>query len=202
MASVHGKKIGGQTYYYLREVARVGGKPKVVSQRYLGKAEDIAAAMEGAAVLPERTRHIAFGALAAVWGVLEELGVAATVDEVVGARRGDAAASVGTYLALATANRVVDPCSKLAFADWWATTAEDRFLRLPAAATDHHRFWDAMDAITVEDLVVIGRRLSACAIELFDLDLSGVVLDMTNFATFIDSANGRAPIAPARQGQA
>lgn len=28
--------------YYLREVARVNGKPKIVSQRYLGKAEDIA----------------------------------------------------------------------------------------------------------------------------------------------------------------
>ncbi len=39
MASISGKKINGHTYYYLREVARVDGKPKVVSQRYLGKAE-------------------------------------------------------------------------------------------------------------------------------------------------------------------
>src|SRR5205823_9326950 len=29
----------------------------------------------------------------------------------------------------------------------------------------------------------------------FALDLSGLVLDMTNFATFIDSANEKAPIA-------
>ena len=29
----------------------------------------------------------------------------------------------------------------------------------------------------------------------FGLDLSGLVLDMTNFATYIDSANERAPIA-------
>ena len=48
MSSLIGKRIGGQTYYYLREVARVGGRPKIVSQRYLGKAEDVAAAMEGA----------------------------------------------------------------------------------------------------------------------------------------------------------
>jgi transposase len=195
MASIHGKQIGGETYYYLREVARVGGKPKIVSQRYLGKATDIAAAMEGAAVLPERTRHIAFGALAATWGVLEQLGVAAIVDEVVGARRGDAAASVGLYLALATANRVVEPCSKLAFAEWWATTAGDRWVRLAAAALDHRRFWDAMDAVDPEALAEIERRVSARAVEAFDLDLSGVVLDMTNFATFIDSANTRAPIA-------
>jgi len=36
-------------------VARVGGKPKIVSQRYLGKASDIEAAVAGATVVPDRT---------------------------------------------------------------------------------------------------------------------------------------------------
>ena len=66
VASIIGKTIKGQTYYYLREVARVGGKPKVISQRYLGKAADIEAAVEGATVVPDRTRHLAFGDVAAV----------------------------------------------------------------------------------------------------------------------------------------
>src|SRR5680860_527787 len=109
MASIHGKKIGGQTYYYLREVARVDGKPKVVSQRYLGKAADIVAAMDGAATLPERTSHRRFGDVAAVWGMCQQLQVAEVVDEVVGERRADASASVGTYLALATVNRIGRP---------------------------------------------------------------------------------------------
>lgn len=197
MASIHGKRIGGQTYYYLREVARVDGKPKIVSQRYLGKAADIVAAMDGAATLPERTSHRRFGDVAAVWSMCQRLGVADIVDEVVGSRRGDAAASVGTYLALATINRIVDPCSKRAFADWWETTAGPRFVRprLPAGATDHRRFWDAMDTLSDADLVEIERRLALAAVELFDLDLSGLVLDMTNFATFIDTANDRAVIA-------
>jgi len=195
MASIVGKTFGGQTYYYLREMARVGGKPKMVSERYLGKAADIEAAMAGATVEPERTRHLAFGDLAAVWGMIERLDVAGIVDEVVGARRGDAAAPVGTYIALAVANRVVDPCSKLAFADWWATTAGDRWVRLPAAALDHRRFWDAMDAISDENLREIERRVTARVVEVFGIDLSGLVLDMTNFATYIDSANERAPIA-------
>lgn len=189
------KKISGQTYYYLREMARVGGRPKMVSERYLGKAADIEAAMAGATVEPERTRHLAFGDLAAVWSVLERLDVAGVVDEVIGERRSDAAASVGTYIALAVANRVVAPCSKLAFADWWATTAGDRWVRLPRAALDHRRFWDAMDAISAEQLVEMERRITARVVECFGLDLSGLVLDMTNFATYIDSANDRAPIA-------
>ena len=74
----------------------------------------------------------------------ERLGVAGIVDEVVGPRRGDARASVGTYIALAVANRLVDRCSKLGFAKWWAKTAGDRWVRLGAAAFDHRRFWDAM----------------------------------------------------------
>jgi transposase len=195
MSSLIGKRIGGQTYYYLREVARVGGKPKIVSQRYLGKAEDIAAAMEGATVLPERTRHLAFGDVAAAWSVIEALGVAGIIDEVTGSRRADAGASVGTYLALATLNRVVSPCSKLAFADWWASTAADRWVKVPAAALDHRRFWDAMDAVAAEQLPEIERRIGQAAADRFGLDLSALVLDMTNFATFIDTGNEKAPIA-------
>ncbi|MGH9023999.1 MAG: IS1634 family transposase, partial [Acidimicrobiia bacterium] len=189
------KKISGQTYYYLREMARVGGKPKMVSERYLGKAADIEAAIDGASVEPERTRHLAFGDVAAVWSVLERIGVAGTIDAVVGARRSDAGASVGTYVALATANRVVDPCSKLAFAQWWATTAADRWVPVPKAALDHRRFWDAMDALSAADLVEIERRITTRVVEAFGIDLRGLVLDMTNFATYIDSANDRAPIA-------
>ena len=195
MSSIIGKTIKGQTYYYLREVARVGGKPKVVSQRYLGKAADIEAAVAGASTTPDRTRHIGFGDFTAVWGMLERLGVVGIVDEVVGARRADASASVGTYIALAVTNRVVAPCSKLAFSQWWSGTAGDRVVKLPAPALNHRRFWDAMDSVTEAQLVEIERRIVARMVEIFDVDLSGLVLDMTNFATYIDSANDRAPIA-------
>lgn len=196
MASIVGKKQGTRTYYYLVESARVGGKPRIVSQRYLGSAEEIAARLsQSGPGEPTRTQHRGFGDLAAVWGVLERLGVARIIDDVVGQRRSDAGASVGTYLALACANRVVAPCSKLAFVEWWSTTAGDRLVKLPASALDHRRFWDAMDAISAAQLTEIERRVAAVMVERFGLDCSGLVLDMTNFATFIDSGNDRAPIA-------
>jgi transposase len=195
MASIVGKRIKGQTYYYLREVARVGGRPKIISQRYLGKAADVAAAIDGAVTVPQRTRHLDFGALAAAWSMLAELEVAGIIDRIVGARRADAACTVGTYIALAAANRVVAPCSKLAFSDWWQTTAGDRFIKLPASALDHRRFWDAMDQLTPARTAKIERAVVARMVQRFGLDLSGLVVDMTNFATFIDSGNQRAPIA-------
>jgi hypothetical protein len=45
VASVISKKINGKIYYYLVVSARVDGKPRIVEQKYLGTAEDIAAAL-------------------------------------------------------------------------------------------------------------------------------------------------------------
>lgn len=195
MASIVGKKQGGKTYYYLVESARVEGKPRIVSQQYLGSAQEVAAKLSGTgAGEPVRTQHKGFGDLAAVWSILQRLDVAGVVDQVA-PRRSDAAASVGTYIALATANRIVAPCSKLAFGEWWATTAGPRFTKLSGAVLDHRRFWKAMDRLDQAGLVAIEEELGKRLITEFGLDLSGLVVDMTNFATYIDSTNDRAPIA-------
>ncbi len=197
MVSLYKKVVSGKSYWYLREMGRVDGRPKMLSERYLGSAAEIAALLDAreAAVRPERTRHLGFGDVAAVWGTLGRLRVVETIDEVVGAQRSDAGASVGTYLALAALNRLVDPCAKLGFADWWRTTAADRFTKISTSVLDHRRFWDAMHAVSAEQLVVIEQRLALRMIEVFDLDISALALDMTNFATYIDSTNDRAPIA-------
>jgi transposase len=196
MAYLVGKKQDGKTYYYLTESARVNGKPRIVSQRYLGSADEIAARLsEAGPGEPDRSRHLAFGDLAATWSMIERLEIVGVVDDVVGGRRSDAGASVGTYIGLAILNRVCDPCSKLGFAEWWATTAGDHLVRLPTGALDHRRFWDAMNTISATQLGEIERRVVTSMVETFDIDVSGLVLDMTNFATWIDSANDKAPIA-------
>ena len=121
--------------------------------------------------------------------------MAAIIDEVTGPRPAGLPLSTGTYLALAALNRLVAPCSKLAFADWWKTTAADRFTRIPASALDHRRFWDAMHAVTPGQLEEISTRIAARIVGVSGVDCSSVALDMTNFATFISTANGKAPIA-------
>jgi len=189
------RRADGRVYYYLVESARVDGKPRIVSQQYLGSASEIAEKLAGAhAGSPVRSQHKHFGDLAAVWSVLERLGVAEVIDAVV-PRRADAAATVGTYLALACANRVVAPCSKLGFADWWATTAGPRWVKLSPAALDHRRFWEAMDRLSEADLRTIEAEIGRRIVTRYGLDLSGLILDMTNFATYIDSGNDKAPIA-------
>ena len=196
VASIVGKKRGKATYYYLVESARVNGQPRIISQEYLGTADELAAAMRGGGLgLPDRTRHKDFGAVAAAWGMLEDLGVAGLIDQVAGPAPAGQPLSTGTYLALAALNRLVAPCSKAAFADWWKTTAADRFARISAAALDHRRFWDAMHAVTVEQLEQVSEKIAVQIVRSPGVDVSSVALDMTNFATFIDTANGKAPIA-------
>ncbi|SHE61984.1 hypothetical protein SAMN02745225_01129, partial [Ferrithrix thermotolerans DSM 19514] len=196
MASLVGKKQGKKTYYYLTESARVDEKPRIVSQRYLGSADEVTALVEGgSAGDPKHSRHLGFGDVATTCSVIEKLGIADIVDEVVGARRSDAGASVGTYISLAVLNRVVAPTSKLGFAQWAERTVVDRLCTVKAKALDHRRFWDAMDQLTPKQMKEIEERVTGVIIESFGVDLLGLVLDMTNFATYIDSANTKAPIA-------
>ncbi len=137
MAFIIGKKQDGKTYYYLAESARVGGKPRIVSQQYLGSAEEVMARLSTVGPgEPDRTRHLAFGDLAATWSVIERLRIGEIVDEVVGDRRSDAHGSVGTYIALATLNRVCDPCSKLAFSNF-ATYIDSGNDKAPIAQRGH-----------------------------------------------------------------
>jgi transposase len=197
MASLYKKVISGKPYWYLREMGWVDGKPKMVSERYVGTAAEVDALLDAREerMVPERTRHLDFGAVAAVWGLLADLGVAAIIDEQTGAGPPGLPLSPGTYLALAALNRVVDPCSKRAFADWWRGTAADRFTKIPASALDHRRFRDAMHAVPLDALGRIEEKLALAACARFGLDTSSVALDMTNFATFIDTGNARAPVA-------
>src|SRR5258707_5129293 len=166
MASIVGKKRGNATYYYLVESARVNGQPRIVSQEYLGTAEELAGAMRGAGLgLPGRTQHKHFGAVAAAWGMLEDLGVAAIIDEVTRARRSDAGASTGTYLSLAALGRLVAPRSKLAFADWWAGTAAGRFTGLGTPALGHAPVSHGMCAVRLEELEEISPPVSLAPLE-------------------------------------
>ncbi len=102
MASLYKKVISGKPYWYLREMGWVDGKPKMVSERYVGTAADIEALLDAREerMVPGRTRHLDFGAVAAAWGLLADLGAAAVIDEETGARPPGLPLSPGTYLAL------------------------------------------------------------------------------------------------------
>ena len=196
MASLYKKTISGKPYWYLREMARVGGKPKMVSERYLGSAAEIEALLDAreAAAMPERTRHLAFGDVAAAWGVLDELGVVRPSTRRPGRGWPGSRCPTGrTWRWRRWAGwsprlqgRVRGPRK---------TTAAGRFTKILASALDHRRFWDAMHAVTEQQLEDISEKIAVRMVRSAGFDFSSVALDMTNFATFIATGNGKAPIA-------
>jgi transposase len=196
MASLVKKKIGGKVYYYARECKRVDGRPKIVWQKYLGKAEDIVRCMTDAGVpapvQPQQALIAEFGAVAALYDLAERLQIAATIDRHV--PKSGAGPGVGTYLLVAILNRCVAPCSKSGMADWFEKTALRRWVNVKARQLSSQRFWDNMDRVSGEAIGKIEQEITARLVREFQIDLRQVLFDGTNFFTFIDTFNERATV--------
>ena len=63
MAHFHVKKKKGRPYLYVREVARVNGKPRIVSQVYIGTPDGVAARARGQGQEDLKLKVEEFGAL-------------------------------------------------------------------------------------------------------------------------------------------
>ncbi|GAA3548726.1 transposase [Amycolatopsis ultiminotia] len=183
MASVIGKRIGGRVYYYLAESARVEGKPRVVGQRYLGTAEDIAAAMSGGGAQAAGAQHRSFGDVAAVWGTLQRLDLVRRVDAVAGAQR--ARPTLGFHLALAVLHRATAPGT--AFDEWWSGCAAPDLVRPrpPKAAitpANHHR---ALSRLTTPRISGVEAAVAGAVRELLGDDgTEALAVDVAQFAAF------------------
>ncbi len=83
MAHLHKKMKNGRPYYYVREMARVNGKPKVTNQVYLGSPERILEMAEGKANLPKKIQAQEFGSLWLANLVEQQVDLAGIIDKVV-----------------------------------------------------------------------------------------------------------------------
>ncbi|MFU8833563.1 MAG: hypothetical protein ACNA7J_15610, partial [Wenzhouxiangella sp.] len=99
--------------------------------------------------------------------------------------------SVGTYLLVATLNRCVAPCSKASIGEWFAGTPLPRCLPIETRQLTSQRYWDNMERVSGEAIAAIERDVVVQMVRDFDVDLSRVLFDATNFFTFIDTFNTR-----------
>ena len=85
MAHLHKKIKKGRPYYYIREIQRVGGKPTVVSQIYLGSVESIASRFRDAALLrkPLQLKAREFGALFLAHEIEQRIDTIGLIDGIV-----------------------------------------------------------------------------------------------------------------------
>jgi len=189
MASIISKKVKKYTYYYLVESARVNGKPRIVSQRYLGSAERIVSAIDRLETdIPEPKYSIVleFGAVAALYNMVEKLGIVQMIDKYIPKR--DQGLSIGEYMILAAINRAVAPCSKNSFSKWFQYTVLPKFFpRATAKALSSQRFWDNMSLVTDEGVDKFEKEFTSLIVDRYELNTDCLLFDNTNFFTYIDT---------------
>jgi transposase len=192
MASIIKKKVKKWFYYYLVESARVNGKPRIVNQKYLGTATDIANAVDyaksGNIPEPEYSIVLDFGVVCALFDLAERLGVRNIIDAHAGKR--SQGLPVGDSILLAAINRAASPKSKNEFFDWFDKTVLHNMF--PAANKQNlssQGFWNNMSHLTADKICAIEGDLTKTIVEQYDLPTECLIFDNTNFATYLDTAN-------------
>lgn len=187
MATIIKKKKKNQYYYYLVQSARVNGKPRIVSQQYLGRAEDIGKAMGGRSDLdtPKHSFVFEFGSVCALYNLADQLDVVGIIDKY--APKRNQGLSIGEYMLLAAINRAVKPTSKVQIGDWYQKTMLSRISHVPKHLLSSQRFWDNMNLLSEESIHKFEDEFSELITRKFGLHNECLIYDTTNFFTYVDT---------------
>jgi len=194
MERLEAQRVNGHTYYYYSHWARVDNRCRRVWQKYLGKLEDIVAAVQGTGPAPTCAEVFQWGLSQALWQEATRAGLIGHIDRHCPKRR--QGLTTGQYLTIAAINRAISPRSKRSMWGWFSQTALRR--RLPSAssaALSSQRFWDHMDAVEPDTATAIWKDLVKDVVDRERIDLSSICYDGTNFYTFLDTFNTRCGLA-------
>jgi transposase len=183
--------IKGRPYYYAVGSARINGKPRIVSQTYLGSLDNITTACqrkkEAGIKTPDHAEVLEFGAVSALFDISERIGIRQIIDDHVGKRQ--QGIPVGDYIVLAAINRAVGAVSKNAFyEDWFVRTVLPSSFRLANQKNlSSQGFWNNISLIDSEKINNIEDIISSRIVKLYNIKIDCLLFDNTNFITYIDT---------------
>jgi hypothetical protein len=187
MASIQRKIIHGHPYYYLVESRRVKGRPRPIVVAYLGSADTLLKRLQQLPGAPTCARLSAFGGVAALYDLAQQLDLVALIDQ--HAPKRQQGPSLGQYMLVAAINRCLSPKSKLQMPEWLRGTPLPRWLGSSAEQFSAQRFWDNMELLGETEIAAVAEALTQRLIERYQIDLNSLAFDCTNFDTFIDTDN-------------
>jgi len=187
MAHLHKKIKKGRPYYYVREIARVDGKPKVVNQVYLGSPERIMEMALDQAAPQIKLQVQEFGALWMADQIDRQVDLAGIVDAVVPAGKNEKGPSVGEYFLYAALNRLVDSRSKRAFPQWFKDTAIAQIRPVDPDSLTSQRFWDKWDRVDENRIQEIARLFFEKITAIAPPGQDCFLFDTTNYYTYLAS---------------
>lgn len=200
MASLQHRISGGYKYWHIVESRRVNGKPRPIPLLYLGKADDILKRLQGGVCKNIKCKSFSHGAVAALLRVADDIGVIDIINKYVPKNKKNGkqlrdGLTVGGSLTLRAIEKVCHPCSNREFYTWAKTTSLEYLLRVSCAKMDSQHFWDQMDELPISAIPKIEEKIVKRVIEIEDISLDTLLLDATNFFTFINTTNDRCSLA-------
>ena len=187
MPHLHKKMKKGKPYYYIREIARIDGKPTVVSQIYLGSLERILEMASGKKEEYAKVQSQEFGALWLANLIDRDIDLVRLMDAVIPKGKGENGPSVGEYFLYAVFNRMIDSCSKRALSGWFRDTAIQQIRPVDVDELSSQRYWDKWDRVAESDVAEIARRFFRKLADLEPPSSDSFLFDTTNYYTFMAS---------------
>ena len=187
MAHMHKKMKKGRPYYYIREIARVDGKPKVINQIYLGSIERIIGLAQGGGDKCLKVSVEEFGALFLANLMEERAGLASLVDSVVPGVEQEEGPSVGEYFLYAVFNRMIDSCSKRALPEWFRASAIQQIRPVDISELTSQRYWEKWDRVSEEHIGEIASLFFKKIIAIEKVNADCFLFDTTNYYTYMAS---------------
>lgn len=187
MAHFHIKKKNGRPYLYVREIARVDGRPKVINQVYIGSPERVVKLASGQVPEERQLRCEEFGALWVAHQMDQDVGLAQIIDSVIKPASRDKGPSVGEYFLYCVLNRMVQTQSKNKLAEWYKKTAIQQIRPVEIDELTSQRYWEKWERVGENELDLISRRFFE---RIWQLESSGadcLLFDTTNYYTFMAS---------------
>jgi transposase len=190
VAHIHKKIKKGRPYYYVRQMARVGGKLKVIEQIYLGSPErikELATAQKGTCT---KLSVQECGALWLANLIASQIDIVAIVDSIVPRKRNEKGPSVGEYFLYAVLNRMVEPCSKRTLPQWYQSTAIQHIRPVEVEALSSQRYWEKWERITPTQIEQIATLFFSKVRAMPGSRSDCFLFDTTNYYTYMASQTG------------
>lgn len=188
MAHLHKKVKQGKTYYYIREMARVQGKPKVVNQIYLGSVERIMEMALGQQKTDLNKIQVQeFGSLFLANFVDQHVDVARIVDSVIPPSPKEKGPTLGEYFLYAAFNRMIEPRSKLGLPAWYKNLAVHQVRPIDINELTSQRYWAKWERVDEESIQEISKRFFNKINTIEPIESDCFLFDTTNYYHYMDS---------------
>ncbi len=187
MAHFHIKKKKGRPYLYVREIARVDGKPKVVSQTYIGSPAKVHSLATGQGQAPINLKVQEFGALWLAQQITQDIDIGPIVDAVIPPADREKGPTIGEYFLFCIWNRMVEAVSKNKLTKWYKRTAIQHIRPVDVNELTSKRYWEKWNRVSEASLKKIAKEFFTRLWQLESPSADCLLFDTTNYYTFMAS---------------